>query len=97
MPLILNTPTSGPQVVSYKIARIMNDTINARVNVAYQELDADGNVIGNGNFIVTDIVAVRAIYTEIEEAILTGSTFEEASREVLYSKLGAGTIEVPAV
>ena len=84
MPLTLVNPIVGPEVVAIKISRIMNDTINARMNISYRKLDKDNNEIGQGSFKIKGIDDIRSAYSSIEDLIKSGETFEVASAKVLY-------------
>lgn len=86
MPLAVNIETVQT-IVSIKITRILNDTINARLTVSYDELDIDGNKIGNSNMCIMGIDDIRVMYMEIEDEIRAGKDFETASADVLYAKI----------
>ena len=93
MPLVLDTPESMTNTVStVAITSVVNDLENQRLDVNYIKLLEDGTPFQRAVYSVSGHEDVQALYAELDVLIATGKTFEEASRELLYSKISTGTI-----
>lgn len=93
MPIILDTPEVQIQTItSVVVTSTFNDVENARFSISYAKLYEDGTPAERATFDVDGAADIKALYVELDVIIATGKSFEEASKELLYSKIAIGTL-----
>ena len=86
----LTTPVQETKVVTtVQLTAIVNNVEEGRLEVHYITLLEDGEPYQRGNVAVEGKEAVQAVYAEIDTIMSSGKTFEEASKELFYSKVTA--------
>jgi len=91
MSLKLTTP-EVLEVSEYSITSINNDVRAGTVAISYSRFLSDGSFKDSNVFRIYGKNAIKSLYGELTTEIQNGLTFEEASRKVLYAKLGDGVI-----
>lgn len=93
MPIILDIPETETKVVtSIVITKITNSVEEEKFDCEYIKFLEDGTKSDRGHWSLEGKVAIQALYAELDVVIVTGKTFEEASKELLYSKIATGTL-----
>lgn len=93
MPIILDTPkVETKTVTTFVITNIENNVVGKTFTVRYDGLAADDTLVERGTWSLKGTEEVQAFYLELDIIIATGKTFEEASKELLYSKIAIGTL-----
>jgi len=88
MSIILDTPQVQTQTVTeFVITKIINNVERGLLSISYNLLLEDGNVLKEETKRFRGKGVIQGLYAELDTIIATGKTFEEASRELLYSKL----------
>lgn len=91
MPLQI-VPEVAPVASTIKITQIINDALSANLMLRYDEMDDAGNILANKTLQIKGIEEIRILYADIETEIRNGSTFEVASKKVLYAQIANGTL-----
>lgn len=91
MPLQI-VPEVAPVASTIKITQIINDALGANLMLRYDEMDDAGNILANKTLQIKGIEEIRILYADIETEIRNGSTFEVASKKVLYAQIANGTL-----
>lgn len=91
MPLQI-VPEVAPVASTIKITQIINDALSANLMLRYDEMDDAGNILANKTLQIKGIEEIRVLYADIETEIRNGSTFEVASKKVLYAQIANGTL-----
>ncbi len=88
MPLNLTaSETTTKEIIGYAVASFENSVIHEKITIRYKTIFADGST-GRGELIsIKGKEAIQALYAEMDSAIASGKSFENASKEILYSKL----------
>jgi len=91
--LILNTQEVETNVVTQiQITEIINNPGREKFVVRYNKLSEDGEVLERSFFKLTDKTEIQAMYTELDTILAQGKSFEDASKELLYSKIAEGEV-----
>lgn len=88
MALILGTPIAVTNTqTSVQITGLVNNLERGNIEVHYMTLLEDGTPYQRGMTTYDGYDEVKNVYAEIDAVIATGKTFEEASTEILYTKV----------
>ena len=93
MPLTLSTPETETKTVNTIVITDFNNSLERTVlEICYIKLLEDGTPFQRGSVTFNTVEEIQALYAELDVIIATGKTFEEASKELLYSKIATGTL-----
>jgi len=75
-------------VTDVAITSIINSPKRKMVIIKYDVIASDGNVVKSDALRIKGAPAVKELYDELDVLIRTGLSFEQASRQLLYAKIG---------
>ena len=86
--MLLTTPIQTTTIATnVAVTGFYNKVEEEMMEIHYMTYTEDGTPYQRGNVTINGYTDCKAMYAELDALIATGKTFEEASSELLFSKV----------